>query len=707
MRNVPAPSLPTYRDANTSQTTEKQNNLMERLLVAWRMELRLICWHWSFLLLVIVWTGISMVMAEDYLQRSALGSARTVLEGDTGRFAISLLSLIALFVGGMSASRNTRTCFDAFAHAFPSGFELQLGRWLAVVSALTTLLIIPLGIALMQGPLTSFGIGAPLFVLVALITLAFVTAGVWWLMDWLGLRGRWVYLLLFFGWVGLNIGPLFPNRTGLRIAEAELIMFARAQSSRYQDLWGRLFEGERPLWFNLFYVGLTLLFLGMMWQRTRRRTGQPALLPMLIVGSALMLTTGSAYNYHTHVRDWLEATRPVETPPGYYASEPAMSPERIDSYAIAVDLRAPARPSFAVDMEVRNASDQPLTQLDLTLNRDFHIISASVPFERSGDIIHIKPSEPLAADATLPISLNYTGQLLSVWESWEGFPEAVYFTHPQGVRLATAAGWYPLPGRISLALHLRAVPNFNELPEPSQFEITITYAAPFPIASNLREVSDNTFVGDDATWVYLVGSPQLAIEQEGDVQLLAAQNNIEIARASTPRVQNALEYYRRFFPNVEVQGVTITLLDDNLGIPTGSPPSAQEPIVMYDRQSLAFMLHHSERYNGQIERALLEDLWQLAGGSSQRWSDFGGIAQFLWKHYQTNGEPQTYLYPYGETGADHFSGRMDRFLTEVHEQHGDDGVVRVLNAFAEEQDDVGFLEDEPLHEWVQEVANAP
>lgn len=31
----------------------------------------------------------------------------------------------------------------------------------------------------------------------------------------------------------------------------------------------------------------------------------------------------------------------------------------------------------------------------------------------------------------------------------------------------------------------------------------------------------------------------------------------------------------------------------------------------------------------------------------------------------------------------------------------------VLNAFAEEQDDVGFLEDAPLREWVQEVANAP
>lgn len=482
-------------------------------------------------------------------------------------------------------------------------------------------------------------------------------------------------------------------------------MFARTQSGRYQELWGRLFEGDRPLWFNLFYVGLTLLFLGLMWQRTRRRTGQPALLPMLVVGSALVLTASSAYNYHTHVRDWLEATCSVETSPGYYATEPAMSPERIDSYAIAADLRDPARPSFAVDMEVRNASDQPLTQLDLTLNRDFHITSASVPFERSGDIVHITLSEPLAADATLPISLNYTGQLLSTWISWEGFPEAIYFTHPQGVRLATAAGWYPLPSRISPALHLRAVPNFNELPEPSQFEITIKHPAPFPIASNLHEVSDNIFAGDNTTWVYLVGSPQLAIEQEGDVRLLAARNNIEMARASTPRVQNTLDYYLRFFPNVDVQGITITVLDNNVGIPMGSPPSAQELIVMYDRPGLTGAIQRPE--HGLLEHVLLEDLWQVAGGDSHGWSDFSGVDNFLWKHYQTNGEPQTYRPPGEQMGADHFSGRMDRFLTEVHGQHGDAGVVRVLNAFAEEQDDVGFLEDAPLREWVQEVANAP
>jgi hypothetical protein len=161
--------------------------MLARLGAAYRLELRLLTRHWSFLVLHGLWT---LLLIATFGGSASLGTAR-VLMGTVMRFiALSLLSLVSMFVAGISASRRRQTHFDQLEDAFPTGLEVPLGRWLACLTAMASFLIETLLVALVIGPLASFLEGAPLFLAESVLLLGFFTAGTWWLTSLFGLR-RW------------------------------------------------------------------------------------------------------------------------------------------------------------------------------------------------------------------------------------------------------------------------------------------------------------------------------------------------------------------------------------------------------------------------------------------------------------------------------------------------------------------------------------
>ncbi|MDI3339814.1 MAG: hypothetical protein QJR03_04705 [Sphaerobacter sp.] len=676
-------------------------DLTRRFLAAWRLELRLLVRHWAYPLLLAAWSAFVIYVFRD----QAVISPEAALNRDLGHFSIGISSLAALLLGAAGAGRSQRTRFASLEESYPTGAEVLLGRWLAGVVALLPTQVAAVAIAGRAGPASSLWRGLPTFVLEATITVAFCTAVGWLLVSWLGPR-RWVYPLLAGGWLGCLGLPVFLGRRNLGIPGAELLDFMRSDTGSYEELWGRLFEGALPVWFNLFYAGLAALGVALVVARVaaRRRRRAP-LVPAALALAALVVAAASATAYVQQVRAWearaVDRGKPRPLPgPGDLATAAV---ETIDAWEIAVDLTDPASPRFDARFTLRNAGSEPITAATLTLHRDLAITMSSLPYARDGDVLTLTLSEPLAPGATRDLRLAYAGPIWAFIAGFDQTPYPVTFTAADGVRLAHSGGWYPVPGR------MLAPPDWSEPTHPpAAFHLAVTVPEGWGVFSNLPATGDTTFASERATWVVLFASPRLRTEQVGASTIVAPEALLPRARALIPEYEAVLADLARYFPGPAPKGLTLAILDSlpAPGMPYQTPPAGCQPLVVISQSTPEDVKRYAFDRRYFIGTALAADLWSLAGGDPDGSSVFDGAQFYLWARHVAGDDPKRFEQELTASGMP-YAAPVARALREVDVRHGEAGLREVIARMIAEEETLRSLEPDELAAWVREVAGAP
>jgi hypothetical protein len=678
--------------------------IVAHLAAAYRMELRLICWHWSYGLLQLLWTALLL-----YGYGAAdLGTARFALEGELGNTTTMLVSLLALFVAGASATRGQRTRFAPFDATLPTGSEVLLGRWLAVVTALLGFTVQPLLLALRQGPLESALLALPRYLGQALLIIAVVSLVAWGLMSLLGRWGRWVYLLLVGGWLGLNVGLSLRANLDFNTPQLELLRFASPDVMDYAELWGRLRSDGLPTWFNAFYLGLLLLLLASLVAVVQRhRLRHRPLLAGLVALLACGLATSSAVSYASAM-DSLNA-RIASAPqasvePTVDPNNPAdlaSQPERIVSYELDADLRDLAQPQFNATLELENGGNAALNSFRLTLHHDLAISEASLPFTRDGDFLTMQLPTPLAPGQRLSLNLRYGGSLWMGFTGFQGKPMPVFFSDRRGLRLSTAAGWYPLAGHVPLTLALNDNTFVRPYHLPAAMRLTATTAEGMPVAMNLPQVGPNRFAAEGVSWALLLASPELAVSETGDMRLIAARHDMAALRPFAEQYTRVFAAHQRFLPDVPLRQLTVIALDENFGLPSETPPTAGQPVVVASRSTLFWSLRDERSLANITSTPVTNDVWQLAGALPDT-AAANAASLFLFTVAQANGDlAQVGILPEHDTAV---AWPLVAQLGDLLRQQGDAAVIRALGrlrtATQDEANDV-----ETLSRLIAEAAN--
>ncbi|MDI3339816.1 MAG: hypothetical protein QJR03_04715 [Sphaerobacter sp.] len=675
------------------------SSLLARALIAWRLELRLLVRHWAYPLLLAAWSAFVIYVFRD----QAVISPEAALNRDLGHFSIGISSLAALLLGAAGAGRSQRTRFASLEESYPTGAEVLLGRWLAGVVALLPTQVAAVAIAGRAGPASSLWRGLPTFVLEATITVAFCTAVGWLLVSWLGPR-RWVYPLLAGGWLGCLGLPVFLGRRNLGIPGAELLDFMRSDTGSYEELWGRLFEGALPVWFNLFYAGLAALGVALVVARVaaRRRRRAP-LVPAALALAALVVAAASATAYVQQVRAWearaVDRGKPRPLPgPGDLATAAV---ETIDAWEIAVDLTDPASPRFDARFTLRNAGSEPITAATLTLHRDLAITMSSLPYARDGDVLTLTLSEPLAPGATRDLRLAYAGPIWAFIAGFDQTPYPVTFTAADGVRLAHSGGWYPVPGR------MLAPPDWSEPTHPpAAFHLAVTVPEGWGVFSNLPATGDTTFASERATWVVLFASPRLRTEQVGASTIVAPEALLPRARALVPDYEALLADLARYFPGPAPKGLTFAVLDTLPGTAAYTPPAGDQPLVIMSGTTPRDLKKYPLNRRYVMGDALAADLWGLAGGAPELPFLFHVVQESLWARHVAGGDPERFRREVTDALGGGQADPAVVALAKIEARRGEDGVRQVIARMIAEQQTLRGLAPAELAAWIEEAGGA-
>ncbi len=659
-----------------------------RLWTAFRTEFRLLTGNWMYLLLHVLWAAlVSMFFGHDNR------SAQALLETTLGRTTIGLVSLVGLFLAGISASRSNRMRFHDVEDSFPTGFEVTVGRWLAGLLALAVFLLEPIAFAATQGPLTSLLAELPTFLGEAVLTIAFASAFAWALMSWFK-PGRWAYPLLAAGWLGFLLGPTILADS---FPFASLLNFMRQGVSFYSELWGRLLYGDQSFWFNLFYTGLLLVCLAvLMVSLARRRFHRlPVAVGMFLV-TALLLVGWSGLRYNVGIQI---AQASITTPNLPKETDSFV----VTSYDLTLDLSDAHLPRFTAEITAANHGPVPIDALTFRLNPALTVTGASLPFESKGGRVQVRLSEPLMPGESLSLAMRYQGRLRMESIS-DGVVEASDFIDPKGVRLTPRANWYPEPSRSGPDLDL-------DQPDPAHIRFAVTNSGGLPLASNLPAVGENIFESVSASWIFLVGSPRLVLEQVNEVTLITSQADLAQGRALANIFQGPLREITPFFPEVKVQGLILMVLGEEGGLPGRTPPAAGYPLVITPRYSPAntsASLASSRRF---VMNTLVTDLWMLSGGALD--PEFGGPVTSLQRAFEAaTGFLDLYVLKDGNPermqaqiqSNTQTQGGLDEdqsALLEIYREGGQEAVRNVLNQMYQKPDELRALPSESLPQWIR------
>lgn len=603
-----------------------RSQVFQRLFTAYRLELQLICWHWSYWLINLLFAGlmfsIFMTPVANY------ETAQALLMVGVGRNAVGLASLLVLFLAGISATRSMRSRFATLEMAFPIGTEVTLGRFLATVSISIPFLLSPLLIAWVAGPVSSLLRGVPVFVFEGLLTIAFSTGVVWLIQVTKSIR-RWMYPAFGLLWLVASIGTVILNNDGLIVPGASLFNFARFGYGSYTETWGRLLQGDLPVYFNLFYIGLVILLVSLIsWIVGQQRfyRSMPAALLSACLAAGLALFSGGIYTV-TVAQDNAQIRAQWEANENNWLL-PAEAPYAVKHYAIAVHLED--LPRFSVEMDILNRGDRPVSELDFTLNGQFQLTESSATYERSGNFVRILLNEPLMPNASTIIELSYSGSLRWL-EPVPGAPsETTNFIRKEGVHLAYEIAWYPIAGRVSLLTGIQ-----GRTPDVSAaIRLQVIGNEYLQFASNLPQVESRVFVSEGATWANLIGAPNLLTVRLLDgVTVIASQAELDkIGEELTQLLTEAQATVGQYFdpPNLTI----ILPFVRSFQLPT-----------MYDvslmTEGLAFFLRPVQLQfpQGQYETGIYA-LTRTALGDNDMTLLTENIAYFLLIQLQADGDPR-------------------------------------------------------------------
>lgn len=664
---------------------------VRRFRKAYSVELRLLTFHWSYPLLHVLLLALLLVLARNWDEgRTALGTLETI----QGRLAIGLISLVGLFAAGLGATRAERANVAELEWTFPTGVEVTLARWLAGVTALLAFLIAPLVVAARQGPASSLVAGLPIYVGETALTIAFVTAGGWLLVTCIDL-GRWSYPLLAAGWLGFLLGPTMLIRS---FPYLSLLNFMRqGMMSYHSELWRRVAYGDAFRWFNLFYAGLGLFFVGLLiWREVLQRFRRRAAPASAIVLGGLALAVFAGFHYISPITTALlgESTTAYPPPPALPVKE-----LQIERYDLILDLGPGHRADFEAMLTVRNAGDASLDRFDLELHPSLEITEADVSFDQDGNRVHLELAEPLAPNERRSVRLHYAGP---IWETQldRGILIAQAFIHPRGVRLSPIVAWYPRRFEEG---------SSSEASEPFSFHVRLEGHGDLRFGANIPAAEANVFESEDATWIYLVGSPFLVKEHVADVTLITARDGLPQVRSMISIYTDALAHLQRFMPDVPVEGLTAMVLEPG-SLPRGTPPSDRRAVIVIGRDVL-YSLHRVDAYDfPMVWDALLYDLWRLGGSAIEDplpWQ-VRETAVFIWMHHGCGGDAACI--------ADEISTRgwalgeredyMPRILLDLYRREGQEAIVNVLRQFRLRSEEFAGMSRDELLAWLREVGDA-
>lgn len=536
---------------------------LARLWRTYRLELRLLVWHWSFALLFALYTLLLVSSSYDGY------TAQALLLSDFGTGIVPLIGLGTLLFAGLSVGRADRSHMTLIEGTLPMGIEQPFARWLAVMTVTSIFLLPPIVIAFAAGPIDQFLSALPIFLLESWVILGVMSSLVWLLYGWVGNR-RWLFPFLVMVWLGLSIGPgiLSANFENV-IGEAPWLILLSVPMSAYNyalysDVWGRLLGGNLYTYTTLTYACLLVLLLAIIGLWTLRRRIYRWSLPLVALSLlALMGVVGGAMAYadelHTAYAQRDDITALVTSRAINDFALPADMPYTISDYDITLDMSDAENPTFDVLIELVNRGDAPLERIAVTLNPQMILISVSVPYEQDGPFIYLLPDESLPPQASLLVDMAYSGHIWWYGTVSVGRPnQPTYFLKDAGVKLGCAIAWYPVPGTILVGRenYMADLDNYRStadciLDELAHFDVTVMGGDNMSWASTLPHSDEKHFVGN-AAWVDLLAAHDLVVEEHGDVTFaVPASYADDIREVVDAYYQPALTYLHEFYPEVE------------------------------------------------------------------------------------------------------------------------------------------------------------
>lgn len=703
-----------------------RSQTLRRFFAVYRMDVRLTVFHWSYLLLMVAWNGI--IIAQYALQED-IYTVKSMFN-----FVLGFTTLLGLFMAGIQASRVQRNRFDLIEVTFPTGVEVALARWLATITTVGGLLIVPTIVALFLPSTALYPYFFPRILFLCVLAIAFISGLLWLVQYTVGIR-RWMYPLFALIWVGGGFLAGGASGSDLPLPGANLLNFM-IMNEPTDSPWGSLPFGQLPGLFVLFYVGLVALFAGvMMWRHIRRRFYRLSPLGVGLTAVALVMVVFSAVSYTVQVAQANQQVRDNRDAAGYYAGRVyteennAPLPYAVTRYDLTYNSTDTAQLSAAMD--VINRGDTPLTTLTLSLHRQFLVADSSVPFTREGDTLTFTPPEALEPGETLAIRLDYFGALWMLDGRYGGTPWATNFTSPDGVNLTPGALWYPVPGyAVPNGMRLIATGDVQTLgehtfpdtisapsgllDEPAGFRLTVENAGGLDFASNLPQVDTGVFESDGATWAKLVGVKNLHSETLDGIALTTSAPAFETVEAMvSERFPAYLEDIQRIFP--DVTALNLLVLDAPRELFTGSYPATAEglSLTLPPNDLNRLQLGAQDEYYS-VGQPLVASLF---GGAGSPLAD--NMALFVWAYFYTGGDADAIMqiinqdFPAGEGGRTYYApgfSRADQYgialrLNAVYMERGETVLFDILRRMNDEYTTLRLLSRDSIIEWIEAQAS--
>lgn len=677
---------------------------LSRFLKAYFFELRLTVSHWSYLLFIAVW---SIFIVSNYANDD-LFSTRAMFN-----FALGLSSLVGLVFTGMQASRAQRTHFDRLETAFPTGAELFFARWFASITSLYGMFLAPVIISFFIPSGKLDGDYVILMLFLSLLVFAFITGLVWIIQYTVGIR-RWMYPFLAGFWLigGLIPGTLRQNE--MPVPGANLINFI-TMDAPMNSLWGTLIQGRTPFFHILFYIGIIMLFAGvMLWsyrvKRFHQRSPFAIALTLIAVGvagfAALSYTAevASANQIYTTQTEQQSSLIPAIT-------APSSLPFAVTEYDLTFRQGDPAQ--LSAQMKVLNRGTTPLTELTFSLNHQFEVTTTDIPFTQQETTLTFSLPDPLEVGEETSIQINYQGNLWVLEPELGRLLEASNFIHPDGVRLSYSVLWYPVAGIIPMQFSFYGEngvsTDYNLLDQPAIFRLTVEDTGSLNYTSNLSTTDGQTFTSSGALSAELIGikGDALRTETKDGLQLVTTETTFPYIEPIVDQFFTPLSaYLHGHF--AEMPPLKLHVLDLPALTRLSSPPPTAENIFMEisPRNANWLLTYAQNQYNTGAEPIIIG----LFGG--QRNSLTENIAYFLWSHYMTNGDIDQMRgiivegLPSGGSNFYHSVPHEERYqiamyIYEVYATQGEAAAFNLLNEIRQHTAELNQLPVADILIWMQ------
>jgi hypothetical protein len=639
---------------------------LHRFGCEYRLQLRLVAGHWSYWIVHLLFAAVLFALFGSRQDKAAEG----MLDGSMGTLSAALTLLFSILLSGIAASRASQARFAEIAQAYPSGVEVPLAGTLAMATAGSGLLLEPLALAAWIGPWSSWVAGLLPFSAYGLVCALLGAAFTGWLAAWMPFR-RWVYPLLAGAWVAFWLGPVYLRRLGLSLTVIDL--YDRMENVDHDSLFGLLEPRALSAWFCAGFAALALVCLCLaVWRQGALRERRRWLPGLPLTALALVLLVWCGVRYTAVIADLEDHFARTSQP---YVLPASSAGVFVSAYQAQVDLTTPGGPTVTLHMQLHNDGPDAPKTIPLALHPDLRLVSASLPAQRSQNVLTLQPAAALADGQDLAVDLVYQGEL-TTYGFGPQIPVVDQFLKPRSARLGLSSFWLPVAGTTDV----EQLSAGGALAHPAAVQLTFKTPADVPVYSNLDATGPGAYAGQAVAWVYWVASPRLTRLDLPMLHVYLSSSDVSVAQPYLAQIEGFYRELQTFFPTAQAQPADLLAYDAWRGLPAiGSLRMGRRPVLNMDRIFYAYWDELAAQNGGSIGEALLTDLYQMTGPAApgaDDWihsaRDLTELGQWLWLYYCT-GEDAAAL-----RAALPDPQPLQAVLLEVVAQRGHAGVQQAL-----------------------------